>query len=52
MGGVIMPKNKIKTWWDKNLRNDFKYTFQEEKNNYKMDDLHGEVHTSYSKFIL
>ena len=43
MGGVIMPKNKIKTWWDKNLRNDFKNTFQDEKRKYKMNDLHGEL---------
>ena len=43
MGGVIMPKNKIKTWWDKNLRNDFKNTFQDEKHKYKMNDLHSEL---------
>ena len=35
MGGVIMPKNKIKTWRDKNLRNDFKYIFKKKKTNIK-----------------
>jgi len=45
MGGVIIPKTKQKIWWNKNIRNDFKFTFQDEIQKHNMGDIdiHGEL---------